>query len=647
MSDILRPGDWCDGHEIVRLVGRGGHAEVYEALDRSRVRRAIKVLATDPGLASKLQARFAQEGHAISRIDHANVIRYFGSGIHEDRIYLVLEFVDGQSLLQRMDRLNGFVPVEDIVRWLRDACRGMVEAHRHRVIHRDLKPSNILISHADAVKVIDFGVAKLQDCGLSTTSEQALGTALFMAPEHIGRNVPPDERTDVYSMGVILYQALAGVHPMGRAPRNLADVVLWQINEPPRPLRERAPEVSPSLEFLVHHALEKDPDRRHQTMLLLADALEAELRYERASLRKLAINILPTAERSLAPTTALPAMAPSPPITTAAREGPMWSAAPSTAPQSGPSGSGASRHAGREAVLPPTPSAVPDALRARWGSTGADATKVTGSGPGTAAAGTIPMPAIGGPPGTGIPSSAHDTARDAFPPSFGPATAGYRTEPRADGQPDVTRDAVVRPSPSASPSTLRTPGHPVGTIGGMGTGGIAVVPTGPHALSASPASARPFLGAATEILPAANGVTAPTVQGAVTPMTPGHYRAPRSPLAATLPMAEPTSLLAERGSSASPVEKAVGWPSRGPRALPVVTFGSLLLALGLLVGWLLGRVPTPGAAPAASGPAPVRASASAPPASSAAAPTPGSAAVAPQASARHAPTLPRSGHPRP
>jgi len=267
----------------------------------------------------------------------------------------------------------------------------------------------------------------------------------------------------------------------------------------------------------------------------------------------------------------------------------------------------------------------------------------TEPGPGSTAEGTTPMPAIGGAPGSGVPSSAHDTARDAFPPSFGPATAGHRSESRADGRPDArgrtAAEPIRQPVDAADATAPRRDGQRPGDALGA---------TGPHSASVPSASARPVLGAATEILLAANVVAASTSLGAVAPMTPGRDSAPRSPLAATLPMDEPTSLRAERRSSASPVEKSVGWPSRSPRVPPVVAFGSLLLALGLLVGWLLERAPTEGAAPvAASGPASARASASVPPASSAAAPTSGSAAVAPQASARHAPTLPRSGDPRP
>ena len=311
MRDIFVPGEWCDGHEIVRLAGRGGFAEVYEALDPNRARRAIKVLSTEPGLASKIQARFAQEGHAISRIDHPNVVRFFRSAVYQDRLYLVLEYVAGMSLLQRMARFNGFVPIEDIVRWIRDACRGMETAHQYGIIHRDLKPSNILITDADAVKVIDFGVAKLQGCGVRTTSEQGLGTALFMAPERL-KHVDADVRTDIYSMGVILYQALSGVHPMGSAPKNVHDVVTWQLSgKLPRPLRELAKEVTPRLEWIVHRALATDPGTRQPSMLELANDLDVELRISTFHLRKAALDVLPSKDPVLAPTAALPAMGPS------------------------------------------------------------------------------------------------------------------------------------------------------------------------------------------------------------------------------------------------------------------------------------------------------------------------------------------------
>ena len=105
MSDIFRSGEWCDDNEIVRLVGRGGYAEVYEARDRLRVRRAIKVLDADAELATKLKARFAQEAHALSWIDHPNVVRIFRLGLHGGRLYLLLEFIDGKSLFKRMQRI--------------------------------------------------------------------------------------------------------------------------------------------------------------------------------------------------------------------------------------------------------------------------------------------------------------------------------------------------------------------------------------------------------------------------------------------------------------------------------------------------------------------------------------------------------------
>ena len=339
MKDIFVPGAWCDGHEIVRLAGRGGFAEVYEVLDPNRARRAIKVLSTEPGLASKIQARFAQEGHAISRIDHPNVVRFFRSAVYQDRIYLVLEYVAGMSLLQRMAQFNGFVPIEDIVRWIRDACHGMEAAHKHGIIHRDLKPSNILITDSDAVKVIDFGVAKLQGCGVRTTSEQGLGTALFMAPERL-KHVDADVRTDVYSMGVILYQALGGVHPMGYNPKNVHDVVMWQLSgKRPRRLRELAKEVTPRLEWIVHRALATDPGTRQSSMLELANDLDAELRILTFYLRKAALEVLPSKDPVLAPTAALPAMDP------------------------------ARGEAARDAVLPPTPRLPPEPSAATSGRT--------------------------------------------------------------------------------------------------------------------------------------------------------------------------------------------------------------------------------------------------------------------------------------
>lgn len=278
VPNFLQPGDRFAGTQIVRLLGRGGQAEVYEGITPVGVRHAIKLLGADDDLASKPHARLVEECEALARVEHVNIVHYFRAGIERGRVFLVMELVDGRSLQQRLAPGEGLIPLEVFVRWIRDACEGMAAAHRRGIVHRDLKPSNILITNGEpeVVKVIDFGIAKMTGSGVRTTTANPQGTALYMAPEQL-QKAPADPRMDIYSMGLLLYKGIAGVHPMGDAPRTLIDVVAWHLTQLPRPLREVAPEVPLDIEELVHRCLEKDPAKRVQTMRDLADGLDAAL----------------------------------------------------------------------------------------------------------------------------------------------------------------------------------------------------------------------------------------------------------------------------------------------------------------------------------------------------------------------------------
>ncbi|APR80616.1 serine/threonine protein kinase [Minicystis rosea] len=269
-TNVFRPGDRCGGHEVVRLLGSGGFAQVYEVVDETGARRALKTLAAEAEALPKLRARLGQEGAALAMIAHPNVVQLFTAGIHEDRIFLVLELVHGRSLreVMRDDRPDA----STLARWIQRACEGLAEAHRVGIVHRDLKPENILIAPPDMVKVIDFGIAKLSSFGVKTTNEQRVGTAMYMSPEQI-QGGGPDPRMDVYSMGLVLYEALAGRHPIVTEPATMIEICARQLNFRPPPLLEAAPWIKPELAAVVDWAIAKEKERRPATMRALADAL--------------------------------------------------------------------------------------------------------------------------------------------------------------------------------------------------------------------------------------------------------------------------------------------------------------------------------------------------------------------------------------
>ncbi len=228
MSTRLQPGDCCAGHEIVQHLSTGGSAEVYAARLPSGELRALKIMAVERAAAPSLPARFAQEGEALALIVHPSVVRFYDAGVWEDRVWLSLELAPGETLGRRL-RARGRPPLDDLLPWIQQACEGLAEAHRVGVFHRDLTPENLLVMPGGAVKVIGFGMAKLRAWGVATTREQQIGSAKYRPPEQV-RGAPAQASMDVYAIGQVLYEALAGEHAMGDAPRSMIDVVAWQLS---------------------------------------------------------------------------------------------------------------------------------------------------------------------------------------------------------------------------------------------------------------------------------------------------------------------------------------------------------------------------------------------------------------------------------
>jgi serine/threonine protein kinase len=264
------------------LIASGGMGDVYRARDTRLDRNvALKVLAPSVTADAERLARFAQEARTTALLNHPNIVAVYDVGADAGVPFVVSELLRGETLRARMK--NGALPVGVAVTYAAEVARGLVAAHRLGVVHRDLKPENIFITEDERVKILDFGLAKCrnetlglseQDSSVSTQPGTILGTVGYMSPEQV-RGVSADERSDIFSVGVILHEMISG-----RAPflGNSAIETLYAILKNDAPALPRREGISPELEHVVRHSLEKSPDERFQSARDLLWVLELVLR---------------------------------------------------------------------------------------------------------------------------------------------------------------------------------------------------------------------------------------------------------------------------------------------------------------------------------------------------------------------------------
>ncbi len=277
MSDLLdRVRTALQGrYEIERELGAGGMATVYLARDTKHQRHvAVKVLR--PDLAAILGGeRFLREIEIAAQIEHPHILTLIDSGDADGILYYVMPYLEGESLRDWLSR-EGKLPVADAVRMLRDVADGLAEAHRHGLVHRDIKPDNVMISGNHAV-VMDFGVAKAVSTATGpqnlTTAGIALGTPAYMAPEQVAAAPDIDHRTDIYAIGVLGYELLAGRPPFLGA--SAQEVLAAHIATDPEPVTTHRADTPPALEALVMKCLEKRAEDRWQQTDEVLRQLEA------------------------------------------------------------------------------------------------------------------------------------------------------------------------------------------------------------------------------------------------------------------------------------------------------------------------------------------------------------------------------------
>lgn len=265
-------------YEIIERIGRGGMAEVYRgyhaALDRYVAIKLLHAfLADDP----EFKDRFEKEARNVAKLRHPNIVQVYDFEYDEqgDSYYMVMEFINGPTLKERLYELSlkgEQLSRAEAIRIVRDAAKALAYAHQRNMIHRDVKPANLMLDEDGRVVLTDFGIAKMVTGTQFTASGGMVGTPAYMAPEQ-GLGEAGDERSDIYSLGVILYQLMTGKLPF-EADSPLA-LILKHVNEPLPDPRQLVPDLPEALARIIVKSLEKDPANRYQTAIEFAQDLSA------------------------------------------------------------------------------------------------------------------------------------------------------------------------------------------------------------------------------------------------------------------------------------------------------------------------------------------------------------------------------------
>jgi eukaryotic-like serine/threonine-protein kinase len=260
-------------YRIVQHVAKGGMAEVYLGHDQLLDRPvAVKVLVPDLALDATFVERFRREAQAAAGLNHHNIVSVYDFGQDDGAYFIVMEYVDGPTL-REIIRADAPLPPERVIEIGSEISAGLAAAHLHGIVHRDMKPANVLVSETGTVKVADFGIARAAQQSAQeglTMPGAVVGTATYLSPEQ-ALGEPLDQRSDVYSLGMVLYEMLAGRPPFtGDSPVAIA---YKQVNEHPPPPSTYNPDVPPALDRIVMRAMAKDPAARYPS----AAALRADL----------------------------------------------------------------------------------------------------------------------------------------------------------------------------------------------------------------------------------------------------------------------------------------------------------------------------------------------------------------------------------
>lgn len=258
-------------YEILEVIGEGGMAVVYRALDH-RLNRyvAVKIMRDEMAADEEFRRRFCTESHAVAMLSHPNIVAVYDVSHNDNVEYIVMELVDGITLKQYMDR-KGVVAWKEVVHFTKQISKALAHAHERGIIHRDIKPQNIMLLRDGTIKVGDFGIAALENEVYENNGE-AIGSIHYIAPEQ-ARGECPDARSDIYSLGVVMYEMLTGELPF--VGNTLGEIAVQHMNAKPVLPRDKNPDVPLELERITLKAMNADLNQRYQSVNELLGDLEA------------------------------------------------------------------------------------------------------------------------------------------------------------------------------------------------------------------------------------------------------------------------------------------------------------------------------------------------------------------------------------
>jgi tetratricopeptide (TPR) repeat protein/tRNA A-37 threonylcarbamoyl transferase component Bud32 len=262
-------------YEVTALVGRGGMATVYKARHPGLNRTvAVKVLHRHLAVDPAFVGRFRREARAVAALRHPNIVRVYDFDSEGDLYFIVMEFIDGPtfaSFLKRLFKQSRHLSPADVLRLFSPLCSAIHYAHEQGMVHRDIKPSNILLTRKHEPILTDYGIARIAGATAYTIPGVVIGSAHYMSPEQ-AEGLPGDNRSDIYSLGIVLFEALTGSVPFqGETP---ASVLMKQVSSAPPPALSLNPDLPPAIDAVLNKALAKDPNDRYQQGSDLALALQ-------------------------------------------------------------------------------------------------------------------------------------------------------------------------------------------------------------------------------------------------------------------------------------------------------------------------------------------------------------------------------------